>query len=773
MIGTTLSHYRILEHLGQGAMGDVFLSEDLRLHRPVALKVLRHCKDGEERSRLLREARAASALNHPNIAVIYDVEESETPEGHVYLLAMEYVPGRSLSDVAAEGALSLDHILDLMEQMADALASAHGHGVIHGDLKPSNIMVVQGRIKLLDFGLARMELKLAADALTWTRDTLPAGAFEGTPPYMSPEQALGKSLDARSDIFSLGVVFYELLAGKRPWTGDSFVELADAILHRDPPPLSPRFSDVRWPEIERLVARMLAKDPQARVQDLREVRSELGRLRYRAPVVSTGTLTVAVAGFANITRGAEDEWLGTGLTETVTTALQDIEGLEVWGRDRLRESLQRLDVETEELGLEDAVELGHMTGARWVLAGGFQRQDEQVRVTMRVIETESGRIVRAVKMDGRLAAIFELQDRVVNELASGLRRTVAAASEGDDTQIVAAYEAFSKGLLNIRDDSHESLDRAILFFERAVALDPNYVRAQIELGAAWEQKGEYLAAPEYHERAESILRRALEARPRIPRIWRELGVNLLAMNQVEEAMECLRQARALAPDDFRILAGMARAYFLGKADFKAAAELFTQSLERNPEGGWYLMQLAHCYALLREFTKGEPAARRAIDLQEAFVSGQQGVQLVGAYMRLGHLLSLQERYAEASEAFVSELAFVDRVNHALRSRIRVELSMRWGLALLAQGNKDRANTVLASGLETFMDRLAMGADEPFSRYYAAGIHALRGETDDALKFLESAAAGRPAFVLARARIEPEWQSLRTDPRFERLTSLGS
>jgi len=139
-------------------------------------------------------------------------------------------------------------------------------------------------------------------------------------------------------------------------------------------------------------------------------------------------------------------------------------------------------------------------------------------------------------------------------------------------------------------------------------------------------------------------------------------------------------------------------------------------------------------------------------------------------MRLGHLLALQGRYAEASEAFVSELTFVERVNHALRSRIRVELSMRWGVALLALGNKERAETVLASGLLTFTERLALGADEPFSRYYAAGIHALRGDMDEALKFLESAAAGRPAFVLARARIEPEWDSLRSHPRFQQLIS---
>jgi TolB-like protein/Flp pilus assembly protein TadD len=773
MIGTTVSHYRIQESLGQGAMGEVFLGEDLRLHRPVALKLLRQkgC-EAEERSRLLREARAASALNHPNIAVIYDVEESDTPEGRIYLLAMEYVPGKVLSD-PAHASLSLDDILDLMEQTADALATAHARGVVHGDVKPSNLMVTQGRIKVLDFGLARIQPRLSSDALTWSRDTLsgPESGFAGTPYYMSPEQALGKGLDPRSDIFSLGVVFYELLAGRRPFEGDTFVQVADAVLHRNPLPLPPRFADVRLPEIERLLGRMLAKDPGARVRDLREIRAELNRLRSRttAPAPS-GALTVAVAGFANITRHAEDEWLGTGLTETVTAALQEIEGLDVWGRDRLRESLQRLGVEAAELRPEDAVELGKMTGARWVLAGGFQRLDEQVRVTARVVEVESGRVLRAVKMDGRLAAIFELQDRVVGELAAGLRRTVAAASEGDDTQIVAAYEALAKGLLNMRADSHESLDRAILFFERAVALDPHYIRAQIELGAAWEQKGEYLVSPEYHERAAAILRRALEARPRIPRIWRELGITLLAVNRVDEAMECLARAHSLAPDDPRILAGLARGYFIGKGDFRKAAEFFAESVERNREAGWYLMQLVHCYALLREFARADPAARRAIELQEAFVSGQQGVQLVGAYMRLGHVLALQGRHQEASEAFVSELAFIERVDHALRSRIRVELSMRRGESLLALGDPERARTVFSGGLETFAERLALGADDPFTRYYAGGTHALLGDREEALSLLEKAASERPAFVLARARIEPEWESLRGDPRFERLVA---
>jgi TolB-like protein/tRNA A-37 threonylcarbamoyl transferase component Bud32 len=776
MIGQTISHYRVMERLGQGGMGEVFLAEDLRLHRSVALKLLRQrpgCED-EERARLMREARAASALNHPNIAVIYDVEETDTPDGRVYLMSMEYVRGKTLADLAAESLLSLDDILDIVAQTADALAEAHAHGVVHRDIKPSNLMVSQGRVKVLDFGLAQMNPQLRGDDLTWSRDAMhaPEGTFAGTPHYMSPEQALGRSLDSRSDIFSLGVVLYELLAGKRPFEGDTFVQIADAILHGNVPPPPVRFSDIRVPEVERLMTRMLAKDPAARPRDLREIHIELRRLRAGAsPVgVPTGELTVAVAGFVGISDQAENAWLGTGLSETVTTALQEIEGLVVLGREQLRESLRRLGVEATELAPEDAAQLGRMIGARWVLSGAFQRLGEQVRVTGRVVEVESGRVVRAVKMDGRLDAIFELQDRIVAELAAGLRGSVAAAHEGEETKVVAAYEAFSKGLLNVRADSYEALDRAILFFERALALDPDYVRAQIELAAAYEQKGNYLTAPELHERAVAILRKVLEARPRLPRVWRELGMSLLSLGRVGEGMEHLRRAQSLAPDDARMLAGLARGLFLGMGDFRAAADFFERAVDKNPEAGWYWMQLAHCCAFLRDFKRGEKAAKRAIELQEGFLSCQQGVQLVGAYMRLGHLLALQGRPRDAYDAVASEMAFIEKVDHALRTRIRIELHMRLGQSLLALGERERAQAALEIALEAFARRLALGADEPFTRYYAAAVHAMLGQNDEAIDLLEKAATGSRAFVIARARIEPEWDGLRGHDRFTRLTA---
>lgn len=772
MIGQTISHYQIKERLGQGGMGEVFLAEDLRLHRSVALKLLRQrpgCEEGE-RSRLMREARAASALNHPNIAVIYDVEETDTPDGRVYLLAMEYVRGKTLNDLSSSTVLSLDDILDIVSQTADALAEAHARGVVHRDVKPSNVMVAQGRVKVLDFGLALMQPRV--DDTTWSRDAThgPDGLFAGTPHYMSPEQAMGRTVDSRSDIFSLGVVLYELLAGKRPFEGDTFLQIADAILHRDPAPVAARFSDIRLPEVERLMMRMLAKDPAARPKDLREIVVELQRLRAGAsPMVAAGELSVAVAGFAGIGEQAEDAWLGTGLSETVTTALQDIEGLAVWGREQLRESLRRLGAEATELAPDDAVQLGRMIGARWVVAGAYQRLGDQVRVTGRVVEVESSRVVRAVKIDGRMDAIFELQDRVVADLAAGLRGSVAEAHEGDDTKVVAAYEAYSKGLLNMRADTYESLDRAILLFERALALDPDYMRAQIELGAAYAQKGDYLVAPEYRERSIVILRRVLETRPRLARVWRELGLALISHGAVKEGIDALRRAVSLTPDDSRVLAGLGRGLLVGTADFKEAEIIFARSVERNPEAGWYWLQLAHTRALLRDFKRGEKAAKRAIELQEAFLSGQQGIHLVGAYMRLGHLFSLQNRFEEARDAFLSEINFVERVDHALRLRIRIELHTRLGGAYLGAGQRDRAEEAFEIGLDAYAQRIALGADDPLTRYYAAAIHALRGENDEALELLERAAdSENRAFVLARARIEPEWDGLRRTERFQRL-----
>jgi serine/threonine protein kinase/tetratricopeptide (TPR) repeat protein len=773
----------VLERLGAGGMGEVYLAEDLRLHRPVALKVLRPEADRDEqaRERLLREARVASGLNHPNIAVIYDIGELPRETGPLRYIAMEFVAGRTLADIGRRDPPDLDSVLDMVRQTAEALAEAHAHGIVHRDVKPSNVMVTEsGRVKVLDFGLAREQPPLSDADPTWTRDAgrlSGDGALVGTLAYMSPEQALGQGVDARADVFSLGAVLYELLAGRAPFAGRNAVRVLDALLHHDPPPLSARVSDPRLQRVEAILGRMLAKDPDRRYPGMRELIDDLEAVRQGAPppsipVLAPPSRSVAVMGFSNITGSGEDDWLGTGLAETVTTDLKGIEGLAVISGDRIREALRRLGADAGETDEAVAVRAGRDVGARWVLLGGFQRSGDAIRVTARLTEVATGAIVDTVKVDGTVAGIFDLQDRIVRELTSALRVSPARSDRAiDETSVIEAYEAFSRGVINLRVETYESLDRAVLLFEQAVRLDPAYARAHMELGVAYSTKADYLAIPQFHERALASLQRALELKPDLVRAWREMGGVLVSLGRAEEGIPAIRKALELDPDDAGALGTMGRAHFVGLARFREAAEFYEKALLRNPQGGWYALQLSHCLALMRELERAEAAARRAVELQEALLSGQEGVRVVGAYMRLGHVASLRGQHGEAAEQYRRELAFLQRVDHALRSRIFIELHMRLGAAHLRLGQAEEAWAALEVARDAFEQRVRLGADDPFTRYYGACAYALRGETEEALACLAKAIRMRRAFNVARARIEPELDALRGDARLADL--LGS
>ena len=264
------------------------------------------------------------------------------------------------------------------------------------------------------------------------------------------------------------------------------------------------------------------------------------------------------------------------------------------------------------------------------------------------------------------------------------------------------------------------------------------------------------------------LRRALELQPDSVRAWRELGSVLMAMGQDSDGFDALRRALVIDPADAGALAAMARALFIGRAQFDEAASWYERALAANPKAGWYALQLSHCAALLRDFVRGEAAASRAIELQQAALSGQEGVLIVGASMRLGHLRALQGRSAEAIAAYMQELEFLNGIDHALRNRVIVELNVRLGAAHLSLGETRKGQALLDVAIEAFDRRVRLGADEPFTRYYAAAAHALKGDADTAIAFLERAAATRRAFTLERARIEPEFAALRNDVRLQRL-----
>ena len=779
MIGETVSHYRVIEHLGSGGMGEVYRAEDLRLRRVVALKTLRgsDLDDGGGR-RLLAEARAASSLNHPNIAVVYETSEAELDGHPLGFIAMEFVEGATVAALLGRGPLDVGLAIDIVSQVTDALVEAHAQGVVHRDLKPSNVMVTAtGRVKVLDFGVARRQepwLSAPQDA-THTADLSEISTgFVGTLPYVAPEQATGRPVDGRADMFSLGVMFYELVCGKRPFDGDNPAQILESIFRGEIPPIPDIGRDPRLPQLERVIRRMLARNPDDRFPNISEVRDALTTIREGRSLPEglreQDVRSVAIAGFVNISGNPEDDWLGAGIAETLTADAGSLEGISVISRERVSEILRTLSQQTGERGDRLFLRGARELRARWLVGGAFQRSGDAVRVTASVTDVPSGQLLGTTKVDGSLRAIFELQDRLVRDLATALRAAIAPPVTGaqQETDVVEAYEAFSRGLLNRRAETFETLDRAVWFFEKAIALDPAYARAYVELGEAYASKAEYLSLAEARVRAVQHLRRAIELQPTLSRAWRELGASLVAMGQGTEGMAAIRRALEIDPEDASNRGVMARALFVGAARFREAADWFTRALELNAKAGWYALQLAHCAALLREFDEGQRAAERAMELQEAFLSGREGLAIAGGYIRAGHLAALQGRDRDALAYFEREVDFLERTDHPLRRRILVELNARLGAAYLKVGDHHRAEAVFTVALESFDRRVRLGADDPFTRYYAAAVHALRGDVEPALAFLERAAATQRAFTVARARIEPEFDALRTDPRFLRL-----
>jgi serine/threonine protein kinase/tetratricopeptide (TPR) repeat protein len=807
MLGETISHFKILERLAKGGMGEVYKAEDLRLRRIVALKMLlEEDLDNEEaRARFLREAQAASALNHPNIATIYEVDEVERDGKRFNFIAMEYVQGRSLKDLL--GKISVDESIKIVMQIADALASAHEMGIVHRDIKPANIILDdQDRVKVLDFGIAKFTLPPADDTRQTTEHTelvlTTPGSVIGTFNYMSPEQALGREVDHRTDIFSLGVLFYELLAGIIPFAANTPIALADAIIHSDPQPVT-RYNPLVTPELERIILRALAKDRELRYQDLKALYFDLDAVsRGQTVLLSASTYenlledsghrklalmsgagvgpssdqsgaSVAVMSFSNITRNSEDDWLEAGIAETVTSDLKKVEGVTVIGRERVSEILSRLRPSpSSDLDDELATRVGSEVGAHWIICGGFQRFGEMVRITSRIVDVTTGEVLKTVKIDGRMNEIFELQDKVVYEFLRNANLILHKADrqmiEQRETGVFSAYEAFNKGKISLFTHSPQALDEAIGYFEQAISLDPQYARAYVELGHALSLKAQYSNKPEVYQSALANLQKAGSLRPLQAVEHGALGLTLLAMGNDDEGIAAIKRGLEIDPKDAGLHTALGRAYFIGKGQFAEAALEFERALALNPQSGWAALQLAHCGAYLGDYQLGEKAARLAIIAQEQAHSEQGEIRIIGAYTRLGQIYYLQKNYDQAIAEFCRELVALDLNDHALKDRMLIEVNQRLTSAYLRQGNEDDARGAFARMLMGFETRIEAGMDDPFTRYYVACGHTMMGNVESAIRCLDRAAEMRPVFTIARAEVEPDLEALHSDQRFQRL-----
>jgi serine/threonine-protein kinase len=469
LVGATLGHHAVLEKIGEGGMGVVYKARDLRLGRLVALKVLAPgtlADDEQRRRRFKQEACAASALNHPNIVTVYEIDR----EGALDFIAMEYIPGGTLRELIARGPLPVRQAVGLAVQVADALAAAHAAGVVHRDLKPSNIMVSpEGRVKVVDFGLARSGEPLLPSVETATALTA-AGTVVGTVAYMSPEQATGRPVDARSDIFSAGCVLYEIVSGRRAFDGDSSVDVLAAVL-RDTPP-----SVTDAPAVKHVIDRCLTKDPAGRYQSASDLRAALESCLAGTAVATAAS--IAVLPFVSLGGGSGEDYLSEGLAEAIIDALTHLEGLRVVARtSAFAVASQGRDVR----------DIGARLGVSSVLEGSVRRAGARVRVTVQLVTTGDGTHVWSERYDRELGDVFALEDDIATAVAARLRGEQPAGSHRPPRARVGAeaHQAYLEGRYHLARGGPEGLGRARACFERAIGRDPEFALAYDSLAEVY------------------------------------------------------------------------------------------------------------------------------------------------------------------------------------------------------------------------------------------------------------------------------------------------
>jgi serine/threonine protein kinase len=452
MIGKTISHYQIIEKLGEGGMGEVYLAQDTKLKRQVAIKFLPEhlTKDKENVERFQREAEAAAALNHPNIVTIHDVIEEN---GHLCIV-MEYIKGKSLRDVINEYKLGLEKIIDIISQICDGLSQAHQAGIVHRDIKPENIIVDKNaRVKILDFGLAKLK---GVSKLTKESSTL------GTVHYMSPEQIQGKEVDQRSDIWSLGVLLYEMLTGEVPFQGEYEQAVTYAILNENPKRITQTRSDIPK-NIEQIISKSLEKNRDKRYQNILDIVNDLQVHPDFELTPENQEKSIIALPFVNMSPDPDQEYFSDGLTEEIITDLSQIHNLLVISRSSAM-TFKGTNKKVKEIAKE--------VNVQYVVEGSVRKVDNNLRITAQLINAETDIHMWAKKFDGTLDNVFDIQEKVSRSIVEALKIKLHIEEEKKITQHpihdVQAFELYLKARQEIWKWTEDSMGRALLYLQNGL-----------------------------------------------------------------------------------------------------------------------------------------------------------------------------------------------------------------------------------------------------------------------------------------------------------------